>query len=91
MDSCIPGPGPFPRDLHPINILVNLDGEGEGRVLALIDFEQSGWYLEQWEYCKARWTAEIGGEWETQYLPMILKRHEDAYYHWEYFCLSLGV
>lgn len=78
-------------DLHPSNILITLAGEGPARILALIDFEQSGWYPAYWEYCKARWTAEIGGEWETMYLPRILERHDDAYKHWDYFCLSLGV
>jgi hypothetical protein len=78
-------------DLHRSNILITpSDERGPARVLALIDFEQSGWYPEYWEYCKALWTAKIGEEWET-YLPRILDRHDDAFYYFDYFCLAIGV
>lgn len=79
-------------DLHPSNILITPEEEeGQARILALIDFEQSGWYPAYWEYCKARWTAEIGGEWGTLYIPRFLEPHDEAYKHWDYFCLILGV
>ena len=78
-------------DLHPSNISITLAGDGQARISALIDFEQSGWYPTYWKYCKAWWTAEIGGKRETMYLPRILDWHDDAYKHRGYFCLSLGI
>jgi hypothetical protein len=42
------------------------------RVIAIVDWEQSGWFPGSWEYCKACWTAKIGDEWRTKYIPAIL-------------------
>ena len=38
-------------DLNPVNIMVSKDSPC--RVLAIIDWQQSGWYPAYWEYCKA--------------------------------------
>lgn len=48
-------------DLHPNNIMV--DPSSRGTVVGLIDWEQSGWYPDYWEFCKAEFTAEFGSEW----------------------------
>ena len=42
------------------------------KIVALIDWEQSGWYLEYWERCKAFYTAEVHGEWMDKYIPLFL-------------------
>jgi len=44
-------------DLHPSNILVTSDAPY--RVVAIIDWHQSGWYPDYWEYYKATYTASI--------------------------------
>ncbi|KAF2123946.1 kinase-like protein [Dothidotthia symphoricarpi CBS 119687] len=74
-------------DLHPSNIIVSLGPNP--RVVAIVDWHQSGWYPSYWEYCKARWTSWIGKEWEANYLPLLLDRH-DCYDYWDYFVLARG-
>ncbi|KAH6612114.1 phosphotransferase enzyme family protein-like protein [Boeremia exigua] len=74
-------------DLHPSNILVSTGSTP--RITAIIDWHQSGWYPAYWEYCKARWTSEIGSEWEIKYLPLIVDPHE-CYDYWDYFVLAHG-
>ncbi|KAH7377535.1 kinase-like domain-containing protein [Cadophora sp. MPI-SDFR-AT-0126] len=54
-------------DLHPSNILIT--SEAPYRVVAIIDWHQSGWYPDYWEYCKTSYTAEYDGEWNTEYIP----------------------
>ncbi|KAI9654008.1 MAG: hypothetical protein M1829_001103 [Trizodia sp. TS-e1964] len=74
-------------DLHPSNII--LSPSPNPRVVAIIDWHQSGWYPDYWEYCKARWTSWIGQAWESKYLPLFLNRH-DCYDYWDYFVLARG-
>lgn len=75
-------------DLHPSNIILSTGPYP--RVLSIIDWHQSGWYPDYWEYCKARWTSWIGEEWESNYLPIFLDRR-DFYDYWDYFVLARGV
>jgi len=77
-------------DLHRSNILVSREISGSPRVLSIIDWHQSGWYPAYWEYCKARWTTQIGDSWEQEYLPKILDSFS-GYDEWDYFVLRLGV
>ena len=73
-------------DLHPSNILVSTDGR---QIVAIIDWHQSGWYPGYWEYCKAVFTAEPGGEWETDYVPRFLEV-ADCLDAWFYYPRTLG-
>ncbi|CAO2649188.1 Nn.00g101370.m01.CDS01 [Neocucurbitaria sp. VM-36] len=75
-------------DLHPSNII--LSSGPSPQVISVIDWHQSGWYPDYWEYCKARWTSWIGQEWESKYLPLIVDRRE-CYDYWDYFVLARGV
>jgi hypothetical protein len=75
-------------DLHRGNIIIS--SKGVPRVLAIVDWHQSGWYPAYWAFCKALWTTAIGDEWESKYLPMIMDSW-DCYGPWDYFVLSLGV
>jgi aminoglycoside phosphotransferase (APT) family kinase protein len=78
-------------DLHPSNILLSPIQVGTPpRIIAIIDWHQSGWLLEYWEFCKAQWTAWAGEEWERDYLPRVLERH-DVYDIWDYFVIKLGL
>lgn len=77
-------------DLHRSNIIVSSEEDGAPRVLAIIDWHQSGWLPVYWEFCKARWTTKIGEEWETEYLPRFLKPC-GQYDYWDFFVLRLGV
>ncbi|KAG8760738.1 hypothetical protein FRC11_015015, partial [Ceratobasidium sp. 423] len=52
-------------DLHRGNVIISSPAEGgRPRVKSIIDWGQAGWYPSYWEYCKARWTAPKGGEWD---------------------------
>lgn len=64
-------------DLHPSNIMVSdgsgaSDGESSCKITALIDWRQSGWYPDYWEFCKAAYTADFHGEWLQEYIPLFL-------------------
>ncbi|KAK7687307.1 hypothetical protein QCA50_009812 [Cerrena zonata] len=90
--SQLPDDGPITfthSDLHPSNIMVSGPDDGPPRILAIIDWQQSGWYPSYWEWCKLAWCVPYEGEWYTEYLPQILTP-EDAYEPWCYFTLSLG-
>lgn len=68
-------------DLHRSNILVSL--EDPAQVVAIVDWEQSGWYPEYWEYCKA--DAFTGWEADgTHWLPYILCPRPCSSYWYEY-------
>jgi hypothetical protein len=41
------------RSLHPTDILVSPLGTGPARIVAIIDWHQSGWFPEYWEFYKA--------------------------------------
>lgn len=59
--------------LHPRNIVVSAGPRPH--VVAILGWEQAGWYPSYWELCKARLECSrrgrLGG-WETKYLPWIL-------------------
>ncbi|KAF4336781.1 phosphotransferase family [Fusarium beomiforme] len=67
-------------DLKPVNIMVSKDSPC--RILAILDWEQSGWYPDYWEFCKAEFTLEPGSEWQTVYLHKVLEQPDciDAFY-----------
>jgi hypothetical protein len=60
-------------DLHPSNIMVSPHGTPGPRVLAIVDWYQSGWLPEHWEACKAYLTATIESDWFVTYLPSFLE------------------
>ena len=63
-------------DLNPRNIMVS--PESPCRITALIDWEQSGWYPDYWEFCKAEFTVVTRSEWATEYLPRFLEEPSDS-------------
>ncbi|KAF4459748.1 phosphotransferase family [Fusarium albosuccineum] len=64
-------------DLHRSNIMVTEDSSS-CRIVALIDWRQSGWYPDYWEFCKAEITPEGRSEWVTEYIPRFLEEPDDA-------------
>ncbi len=78
-------------DLHRSNILISPREDGAARVIAIIDWHQSGWYPRDWEFLKARWTADIYGKWATQYIPQFLTPPCLDYWRaWEWISLSIA-
>lgn len=51
-------------------------------IMAILDWEQSGWYPAYWEFCKAERTTKLGSEWQTVYLPKVLSEPDcvDVFY-----------
>ena len=47
-------------DLHPSDIMTSK--ESLCTILAVIDWQQSGWYPDYWEFRKTAYTAEVGSE-----------------------------
>jgi hypothetical protein len=58
-------------DLHPLNIIVNIDNKDEPQVVSIVDWHQSGWLPAYWEYSKAAITNSYKSEWVRTYLPKI--------------------
>ncbi|ERS98544.1 hypothetical protein HMPREF1624_05329 [Sporothrix schenckii ATCC 58251] len=60
-------------DLHPSNVMVSDESnESSCKITAIIDWRQSGWYPDYWEFCKAAYTADVYGEWLDVYIPLFL-------------------
>ncbi|KKZ62391.1 hypothetical protein EMCG_03218 [[Emmonsia] crescens] len=75
-------------DLHPSNIIVS---EDSNKILAIIDWRQSGWYPDYWEFCKAEHTAEVNGEWMNVYIPMFLNKPTSSCLEaFDFYARSLG-
>ncbi|OAX82368.1 hypothetical protein ACJ72_03285 [Emergomyces africanus] len=76
-------------DLHRSNIMVS--NSEPWRIVAIVDWEQSGWMPEYWEDRKAHFTSKWKSEWATKYLPMILQQYESTAEAWLWYTSSLGV
>jgi thiamine kinase-like enzyme len=64
-------------DLHRSNIMVS---EGSPcRVVAVIDWHQSGWYPDYWEFYKAEYTNHWESEWVQEYIPMFLEEPREMF------------
>ena len=75
-------------DLHRTNFIVT--PSQPNRILALADWEQSGWFPGYWEARKAQFTADCTGEWPKKYLPMILDQYQSTWEPWDYYMMSKG-
>ncbi|RAL08561.1 phosphotransferase enzyme family protein [Aspergillus homomorphus CBS 101889] len=75
-------------DLHRSNIIVT--PTPPYRILAVVDWEQSGWLPEYWESRKAQYTADRGESWSTTYLPEILDQRASIWEPWDYYTSSMG-
>lgn len=47
--------------------------------IVVVDWQQSGWYPDYWEYCKATWTVSYKDEWREDYIYKYLQPREDVY------------
>ncbi|CVL07615.1 uncharacterized protein FMAN_14494 [Fusarium mangiferae] len=64
-------------DLHPSNIMVS---EGSPcRINAMIDWHQSGWYPDYWEFYKAEYTNHWESEWVQECIPMFLNKPRETF------------
>lgn len=63
-------------DLHRSNILIS--PEKPHCIISIIDWQQSGWYPDYWEFCKAEYTADHRSEWVKEHIPQFLDEPECA-------------
>ncbi|KAB8259852.1 kinase-like domain-containing protein [Aspergillus pseudonomiae] len=75
-------------DLHRSNIIVT--PFAPYRILAIVDWEQSGWLPAYWEARKAQYTAHWREEWSVRYLPMILDPYTSTWEPWDWYTSSMG-
>jgi thiamine kinase-like enzyme len=75
-------------DLHRSNILIT--SSQPYRVLAIVDWEQSGWLPAYWEVRKAQYSADRNEDWSTTYLPMVLCQFTSTWEPWDYYTIAMG-
>ncbi|PGH15523.1 hypothetical protein AJ80_05540 [Polytolypa hystricis UAMH7299] len=75
-------------DLHRSNIIAT--GSKPYRILAIVDWEQSGWLPAYWEARKAQFTADTNEKWSKEYLPMILDPYTSTWDPWGYYIMAMG-
>nr|ODN86342.1 hypothetical protein L203_04043 [Cryptococcus depauperatus CBS 7841] len=61
------------------NIMIS-DPPGPRWVVSIIDWEQSGWYPEYWEYCKLLYGVEYSHEWRSdKWAYRVVRPYEDVW------------
>ncbi|KAJ5081959.1 Aminoglycoside phosphotransferase [Penicillium argentinense] len=75
-------------DLHRSNILITQSRPYH--IVAIIDWEQSGWLPAYWEARKAQFTADRNEDWSKVYLPMILCQFMSTWDPWDYYTTAMG-
>ncbi|EGP87049.1 uncharacterized protein MYCGRDRAFT_71790 [Zymoseptoria tritici IPO323] len=76
-------------DLDQSNILISAVDDGPVRLVAVIDWHQSGWYTENWEALKALSVGEPGSEWVEKWLPKVVGTPDEGY-HYAFEFISLA-
>ena len=76
-------------DLHPSNIMLTATDFKPVRVLAILDWHQSGWYPDYWEFCNMLYCVDMDGDWGKDYVPTILEK-PDCFDGWWYYMNGLG-
>lgn len=72
-------------DLEFSNILISRSSDAPPCIVAIIDWHQSGWYVEPWEWVTAYITNMQRSGWVQHDLDTVLKPAEYKYfYSWEY-------
>ncbi|KAH7393969.1 phosphotransferase family protein [Phaeosphaeria sp. MPI-PUGE-AT-0046c] len=74
-------------DLRPANIIVT--ATGPVKIVAILDWEQAGWFPDYWEDCKARFTASYSGEWRG-WIEHFLDTHAGALEAFDFYTCTLG-
>lgn len=77
------------NDLDQSNILIFKAGDGPLRLVAIIDWHQSGWYPEPCEILKAKSVGQPESDWTNIHLPTVLDAPEFGYYYaWEFIAMA---
>ncbi|KAF1842869.1 uncharacterized protein K460DRAFT_314583 [Cucurbitaria berberidis CBS 394.84] len=77
-------------DLHRSNIIVS--ATSPVYVVAIVDWEQSGWYPDYWEYCKTMYTVPYHEDWRSAgWIDSILTPQPAAQEAFDYYTEALGL
>ncbi|KAF7174390.1 hypothetical protein CNMCM5623_007091 [Aspergillus felis] len=74
-------------DLNPRNIIVSSVDPSR---LVIADWQQSGWYPDYWEYCKALCTCSYKDEWRKIYIDQFLEPWTDVHFAFAEYCMAMG-
>lgn len=58
--------------------------------IVIIDWQQSGWYPDYWEYCKAAYTCWYEDEWRKDYIDQFLQPQTDVYFVFSEYIMAMG-
>jgi Phosphotransferase enzyme family len=75
-------------DMHQTNVIISTTSPP--RVLAVIDWGQSGWYPDYWEHCKASYTCWWEDEWFIQWVPKILEPRTEENHIFSEYTMTIG-
>lgn len=75
-------------DLHRDNIIIS--ATKPSRVLAIVDWEQAGWYPDYWEYCKALYSCKYESEWRQDWVDKFLDPRMDEFITFIEYTMAIG-
>lgn len=76
-------------DLHQSNIIVS--ATSPVYVLAIVDWEQCGWYPDYWEHCKTAYTVAEWDDWFSGgWIDLILPPNPTAQAAFDFYTKALG-
>ena len=58
--------------------------------IVIVDWAQSGWYPDYWEYCRACWACMKGDEWHEDFVAEFLEPRKDLCEVVAYYCYAIG-
>jgi thiamine kinase-like enzyme len=64
-------------DLTPSNIILSSSKSGPQKIVAIIDWHQSGWYPAYWEACKSISNADPNSTWGKG-LPSVFAHYDEV-------------
>ncbi|KNG80398.1 phosphotransferase enzyme family protein [Aspergillus nomiae NRRL 13137] len=74
-------------DLHKGNMIVSSFDPVQ---IVIVDWAQSGWYPDYWEYCRACWTCKKGDEWHEDFVAEFLEPRKELDEVFAYYCYAIG-
>lgn len=75
-------------DLHRGNIIIS--SCKPARILAIVDWEQAGWYPDYWEYCKALYTCSYEDEWRRDWVDNFLSPRLQVFLVFSEYIMAMG-
>lgn len=58
--------------------------------VVIVDWQQSGWYPDYWEYCKAVFTCWHEDEWRKDYIDKFLQPQTEVYFVFSEYARAMG-